>query len=144
MEIPDYYNPMWDWTVRVPVRMDGSGVATLSMRAGNMRHFGLDKFPSPKDYGSLDPVTGRRIAPMQIRFGGANQGSFRLAHNWTPGKKKPDMCRFRLGSSFKIETLQVITDWLRENYDGWFEIRNEGGNNLNSRHFKSLVSLGGG
>ena len=144
MEIPSYYDLMQDWTVRVPVHLDGSGVCTFSMRAGNMKHFGLDKFPSPKDYGRIDPLTGRRIKPLQFCFGGVNQGSYRLAHNWTPGKQKPDMCRFRLGSSYKIETLQVITNWLRENYDGWFEIRNANGNNLNRRHFMSTVSLGGG
>ena len=144
MQIPDYYDLMQDWTVRIPQSIDGSGVVTLSMRAGNMKHFGLDKFPRPKDHGRTDPE-GRYIFPqIKPRFGGANQGSFRLAHNWTPGRQKPDMCRFRLGSGYKIETLQVITDWLRTNYDGWFEIRNGNGNNLNVRHFKSLVSLGGG
>lgn len=144
MEIPAYYDLMQDWTVRVPKKLDGSGVVTLSMRAGNMKHFGLDKFPRPKDYGFFDPKGNFHAAPMQIRFGGANQGSFRLAHNWTPGKQKPDMCRFRLGSGFVIETLDVLTNYLRANYSGWFEIRNEFGNNLNRRHFKSVVSLGEG
>ena len=142
--MPDYWMPMWDYTTHIPRNVDGSGVVTLSMRAGNMKHFGLDKFPRPQDHGRTDPE-GRYIFPqIKPRFGGANQGSFRLAHNWTPGRQKPDMCRFRLGSGYKIETLQVNTDWLRENYDGWFEIRNDGGNNLNRRHFKSLVSLGEG
>ena len=139
MEIPDYFNLMRDWTVRIPVSTDGSGVCTLTMRAGNMKHFGLDKFPRPEDYGRPNPGGSGFVAPMQVRFGGANQGSYRLAYEWRPGKQKPGMCRFRLGSNYRIETFEVITNFLRENYSGWFEVRNEGGNNFCNRHFKSTV-----
>lgn len=144
MEIPDYYNLMRDWTVRIPRKLDGSGVVTLTMRAGSMKHFGLDKFPRPKDHGSMDPSGKFISAPLQIRFGGANMGSFRLAYDWAAGKQKPLACRFRLGSSYCIETIDVMTQFLRENYDGWFEFRNEANNTFYRRHFSSTVGLGGG
>ena len=138
MAIPDNYDPMRDWQVSIPRSVDGSGVVFLSMRAGNMKHFGLDKFPSPEDYGVVDPSGTFRFVPWPSKRGGANQASLRIAYRWTPEKKKPHMCRFRLSSNWKMETLEVITNYLRENYDGPFEIRNGFGNNVWKSCFSSI------
>ena len=130
MEVPSYYDPMRNWRVWIPRDVDGSGVVALNMRAGNMKHFGLDKFPSPEDHGVPLPGGEGKAFPFPSKRGGANQGNFRLAYKWTTEMQKPHMCRFRLGSGWKIETLAVITNYLRENYEGPFEIRNEFGNNV--------------
>ena len=144
VEIPDYYNLMRDWTVPIPQRVDGRGVVWLSMRAGSMKHFGLDKFPRPEDYGRPNPDGSGVSRVFSTRKGGANQGSFRLAYEWRSHPSKPHMCRFRLGSNFRIETLEVISNFLRENYSGWWEIRNEHGNNSYRSFFSSDALRAGG
>ena len=139
MAIPDWYDDIRDWQVAIPRTVDGSGVVFLNMRAGNMKYFGLDKFPRPKDYGVLDPEGSYLFVPYPSKRGGANQASLRIAYRWTSENTKPHMCRFRLSSNWKIETLQVITNYLRENYEGPFEIRNGFGNNVWSSCFSSTV-----
>ncbi len=135
MGIPSYYDLSRQWTVPIPQRVDGSGVVELKMSAGNMKAFGLDEFPRPKDHGAVDPISGKRVISIQPNKGGANQGSFRLAYSWATEGTKPLMARFRLSSRWRMETLQVITNYLVENYDGWFEIRNEHGNNVWGSYF---------
>ena len=128
MEIPPYIDPMSEWTMRLPRNLDGTGEVLMWMRAGNAKHFGLDKFPSPQCDGLGNP-SGRCFTTLtRGKLAGANQGSFRLAYDWPSGSIKPRMVRFRLSSAWKVETMQVITEYLRETYDGWFEIRNRHGN----------------
>ena len=144
VEVPPGYDPMREWTVQIPQRLDGSGYVSLRMKAASMKYFGLDKFPRPEDYGRPYP-DGKGIAlVLNPRKSGANQGSFRLAYEWRDHPRKPHMCRFRLSANYRIETLQVITDFLRENYSGWFEIRNDHGNNCYRGYFSSDALLGGG
>ena len=139
MQVPDYYDPMREWAVLIPRKLDGSGAVTLWMRAGNMAHFGLDKFPSPQADGSSDPGGQVRHRPTLGKLAGANQGSFRLAYRWETGRQKPQMCRFRLSSNYLIETLEVISQFLRDNYGGPFEIRNANGNYLPSTNFRNFA-----
>ena len=139
MAIPDYWNPMREYTQWIPRKLDGTGAVKLWMRAGNMKHFGLDQFPRPdcKDSSLPDGRCYTRLTKGKLA--GANQGSFRLAYKWVPGKKKPHMCRFRLSSNYLIETLEVISQFLRENYDGPFEIRNANGNYISTTCFRNFV-----
>ena len=139
MQVPDYYDPMREWAILIPRKLDGSGVVRLWMRAGNMKHFGLDKFPSPQGDGGSDVGGQLRRRPTLGKLAGANQGSFRLAHTWEPGRKKPRMCSFRLGSNYLIETLGVISQFLKQNYNGPFEIRNANGNYLPSTNFRNFA-----
>ena len=144
MEVPEWYDLNREWSTLIPRKMDGSGAVVLWMKAGSAKRFGLDKFPRPEC--ARAPYPGRKctIRPTMGKLAGANQGSFRLAHSWPAGEKKPRMCRFRLSASWRVETMQVITNFLRENYDGWFEIRNCHGNNAWDRYFSSIALPGGG
>ena len=140
MEIPSYWDPMSEWTMRIPRNVDGTGEVLMWMRAGNAKHFGLDKFPSPECNRGQDPE-GRCFTTLtRGKLAGANQGSFRLAYAWRDGPGKPHMARFRLSSGWKVETMQVITNHLRATYDGWFEIRNVHGNVAWNRVFSSDLS----
>ena len=104
-----------------------------------MKHFGLDQLSRPDCEDSSLPG-GRCYGRLTFgKIGGANQGSFRLAYEWVPGNKKPRMCRFRLSSNYLIETLEVVSQFLRENYDGPFEIRNANGNRLPATGFRSFA-----
>lgn len=140
MEPPDWYGPQMQWVVHVPQRLDGSGCVALRMSVEGMKRFGLDKFPRPDDYGSPNPNGEGRVVYITRKRGGANQGSFRLAYGWREGTEKPLMVRFRLGSNWRMETLHVITNYLMENYEGWFEIRNDHGNNVWKGFFSSDVA----
>lgn len=104
-----------------------------------MRHFGLDQFPSPECKDSTLPGGRCRGRLTQGKLAGANQGSFRLAYEWVPGKKKPRMSSFRLSSNYVIETLEVISQFLKENYDGPFEIRNRNGNYISTSCFRNFA-----
>ena len=142
--IPDWFDSNREWSQVIPQRTDGSGRVILWMKAGNVRAFGLDKLPRPDGNGSPNEGGEPSGRPTLGKLAGANQGSFRLAHSWPAGEKKPRMCRFRLSASWRVETMQVITNFLRENYDGWFEIRNCHGNNAWDRYFSSIALPGGG
>lgn len=139
MAVPDYWHPMREWAVPIPRKLDGTGSVTLWMRAGNMKFFGLDHFPRPDCKDSSLPSGRCTTRLTKGKLAGANQGSFRLAYQWVPGKKKPLMCRFRLSSNYLIETLEVISQFLRENYDGPFEIRNANGNSVSRCSFRNYV-----
>ena len=104
-----------------------------------MKRFGLDQLPRPQDDGSGDEGGKLRHRMTMGKLAGANQGSFRLAYSWLPGKQKPLMCCFRLSSNYLIETLHVIYEALKENYEGSFEIRNANGNYLPSGCFRHFV-----
>lgn len=138
-QIPDYWNPMREWSISIPRKMDGTGSVTLWMKSGNMRHFGLDKFPRPECNGGTDPKGQCRGRLSQGKIAGPNQGSFRIAYEWVPDKQKPRMASFRLSSNYLIETLEVISHFLDQNYEGSFEIRNRFGNNLDTGQFIKFV-----
>lgn len=137
--IPDHYDLMREWTTHLPRTLEGDGCVALHMRAGSMKHFGLDKLPRPKDYGISLPG-GRGIAiRYPVKKAGANQACLRIAYEWSTQSGKPYMSTFRLSSNWKIETVHVLADWLRENYEGPFEIRNGNGNQFYRRCFRNGV-----
>lgn len=135
MKIPPYIDPMSEWTMRIPRNVDGTGEVLLWMRAGNASHFGLDELSRPQCDGLGDPQRLCFTTLTKGKLAGANQGSFRLAYEWPAGRHKPRMVRFRLSSAWKLETMQVITNYLRETYDGWFEVRNVHGNKFCGSRF---------
>ena len=138
-QVPSYYDPMREWAILIPRRLDGTGSVTLWMKAASMKHFKLDQFPRPQCHAVSDPAGKCGVRMTLGKLAGANQGSFRLAYEWTAEMKKPHMCRFRLSSNYLMETLHVITDFLKENYEGSFEIRNANGNYLPSTCFRNFV-----
>lgn len=142
MTIPPFYDLMRDWTTYIPQRMDGSGVVGLHMRAGSMQHFKLDKFPRPKDHGITYPDRNAVIISMPPRKRGANNGTFRLAYKYSPGRDKPHACRFRLSGKWRVETLQVITDYLNSGDVPWLYLTNYANNRANLRCFTSTVGYG--
>ena len=143
-EVPEYWGLNREYTILIPKRTDGSGLVYLMMKAGNAKAFGLDKFPRPDLDGGPNEGRPIRLRHTQGKLAGANQGSFRLAHSWPAGENKPRMCRFRLGRDWCVETMEVISNFLRENYDGWFEIRNCHGNKAWNGYFSSNALPGGG
>ena len=104
-----------------------------------MKHFGLDKLPSPKDYGVSLPGQSGKVITYPTKKAGANQASLCIAYEWSPEMGKPYMSRFRLSSNWKVETVHVLTDWLKENYEGPFEIRNHNGNKFYGGCFRNDV-----
>lgn len=143
MRNPTNFDLTRQWTVYIPKRMDGSGVVGLHMTGGNMQYFKLDKFPSPKDHGVPDPSGNYKLFYMPIRQRGANNGNFRLAYKYEPGREKPRMCRFRLSGDWCMETLMVITDYLNSTDVEWLHIANEAGNNVWRNSFSSTSVWGG-
>ena len=133
---------MRDWAIAIPKRVDGTGYVKLRMRAGNMRYFGLDQFPAPKDYGvhlpSGNVLVYNRGTPKQ----GANNGSFRIAYEAAPGRSKPHMVRFRLDSGHVMETLQVLTDMLNSTEVPWLWLTNAHGNQISRSCFMSDALFG--
>lgn len=119
-------------------KADGTGTVKLMGRQGNMSHFGFDQYPGGGwDHPPLQPGKEKLYMPRITRVG-ANGICFRIAHGWTDDREKPDMASFRLSGNAITETYQVITDYLRENYDGWFQLRNKHGNHLGRGCFTSL------
>ena len=139
MQVPDWYDLNREWTVLIPRKMDGSGVVTLWMKAASAKHFGLDQFPRPECTRSSDPNGKCRRRLTMGKLAGANQGSFRLAYEWVPEKKRPKMVRFRLSSNYLIETLEVIATHLSSHYEGAWEIRNGDGNYLPTGGFRNFA-----
>ena len=138
MEVPEWYDLNREWSTLIPRKMDGSGAVVLWMKAGSAKRFGLDKFPRPEC--ARAPYPGRKctIRPTLGKLAGANQGSFRLAYEWPSDMKKPKMARFRLGSNYLIETLEVIATHLTRHYEGAWEIRNADGNYLPTGGFRNF------
>ena len=139
MAIPASYDLMRDWTTYIPQRIDGSGVVGLHMRAGSAKHFRLDEFPRPKDQGITNPSGDYVIISMPPRKRGANNGSFRLAYEWTAGRDKPHAVRFRLSGKWRMETLQVITNYLNSGDVPWLYLTNYANNRADLRCFTSTV-----
>ena len=139
MEVPEWYDLNREWSTLIPRKLDGSGAVILWMKAGSAKHFGLDKFPRPECATSSDPLRKCRTRLTMGKLAGANQGSFRLAYEWVPDKKKPKMARFRLGSNYLIETLEVIATHLTLHYEGAWEIRNADGNYLPTGCFRNFA-----
>ena len=139
MEVPEWYDLNREWSTLIPRKMDGSGAVVLWMKAGSAKRFGLDKFPRPEC--ARAPYPGRKctIRPTLGKLAGANQGSFRLAYEWPSDMKKPKMARFRLGSNYLIETLEVIATHLTLHYEGAWEIRNADGNYLPTGCFRNFA-----
>lgn len=143
MAIPDYWDPMREWSVAIPQKSDGSGVVGLFMRAGNMQHFKLDQFPRPKDHGITYPGSEYVFGYAPFREGGANNGNFRIAYEHLPGRQKPSMARFRLKGPWVMDTLAVITNYLNAGDVPWMYIANEFGNAVSHGCFRSTVEWGG-
>ena len=143
MRAPTHLDLTRQWTVYIPQRMDGSGVVGLHMTLGNMQYFKLDKFPSPKDHGISNPSGNYKLCYMPIRQRGSNNGNFRLAYAYEPGRQKPRMCRFRLSGDWRMETLMVITDYLNSTDVEWLHIANESGNKVWGDSFSSTSVWGG-
>ena len=128
------------WSVPISKSLDGSGVVHLRMRRGSLIALKLDQFPTPKDYGRIDPVSGkRRITPRTVTRG-ANQGYFRVAYAWNPEGTRPHTASFALSSSYNMETLQVITDHLNKMQVDWLYLTNRNGNLISKSCFRSTVS----
>ena len=137
MSIPSWYDPTRQWTVYIPARTDGSGVCGLHMTAGNMQYFQLDKFPPPREQRVRTRSEDMRLFSMPVRNRGANNGSYRIAYKWVPGKDKPLSCRFRLSGQHKMETLKVIADYLNTTDVEWLHIANHANNNIWRSAFSS-------
>ena len=111
-------------------KTNGTGTVKLMGRAGNMKHFGFDEYPGGGwDQGDVEEGKEKLYLPNITKVG-ATGVAFRIAHGWTDDREKPDMASFRLSGNYVMETFQVITDFLTENYDGWFQLRNANGNHL--------------
>ncbi len=100
--------------IPIPKKADGSGLAWLYCKRATAEHFGFDKLPSPQDQGVLLPNGERRIFWANVKHGGANNLSLRIAYAWTPGRIKPDMVRVRVGGNPVMDTVQVLTNILNE------------------------------
>ena len=141
MTIPSWVPPTTEWTTYIARNTDGSGVVALYMSAGNMRYFGLDQLPSPKDHGVPDPSGKYRFFQTPIRQGGANKGSFRIAYAERPTSTKPSMTRFRLDTNYCLDTLQVLTNHLNDLGVDWLYLCNAHGNRLSKSSFHSNALL---
>ena len=128
---------MRNWTGYMPARTDGSGVVRIDMRSGNAEYFRLGELPSPQDHGVELPGSDRRLIYMPSRRRGASNGSFRIAYQLSPGRKKPHMARFRLSSRWTLDTLQVLTNHLNEKAIDWLYLCNEHGNQISRSCFQS-------
>lgn len=128
------------WSVPLAKRLDGTGVVHLRMRRGSLVALKLDQFPTPQEYGRINPVTGTRYITPRTVTRGANQGYFRVAYAWNPEGTRPHTASFALSSSFNMETLQVITDHLNEMQVDWLYLTNRNGNLISPSCFRSTVS----
>jgi len=139
-------DPMRNWTGYMPARTDGSGVVRIDMRSGNAEYFKLGQLPSPQDHGVELPGGEGRLITMPTRRRGANNGSFRIAYQAMSGGQKPHMARFRLGSRWTLDTLQVLTNHLNEKGVDWLWLANEHGNPVSRGcfHSNALFGEGGG
>lgn len=144
MAIPSWVSPFSEWTTYIARNTDGSGVVALYMSAGNMRYFGLDQLPSPKDHGVSDPSGKYSFFHTPTRKGGANKGNFRIAVAPSATSKKPRMTRFRLDSNYCLDTLQVLTNHLNNLGVDWLYLCNAHGNPVSKSAFRSTSLLGGG
>lgn len=124
-------------TTYIPRRTDGSGVCALHCQTATQEYFGFDKFPVPKDHGVLDPSGKYRIFAWPSGKRGANNLSLRIAYAWTPGRKKPDMARFRLSGDAVMDTVQVVANFLNQSGVEWLYIANKNGNPLSRSAFHS-------
>ena len=123
----------------IPKRTDGSGVSWLMCKTATAEHFGFDKLDRPKDQGVLLPSGQRAIYMTNAKFSGANTLNLRIAYAWTPGRKKPDMVRIRIGGSPVQDTLQVLTNILNESGKEWLWLTNKNGNRLSTSCFHSVA-----
>ena len=125
-----------EWAL-IHQKTNGTGTVRLMGRRGNIRHFGFDQYPgSYYPAPPVEPGKEELFMPRITRVG-ASGVVFRIAYGFTDGREKPDMASFRLSGNALVETYQVITDYLRENYDGWFQLRNANGNHLGRGCFSS-------
>ena len=130
---------MRQFTAPIPRRTDGTGVSYLYCKTATAEHFGFDKLPRPKDQGVLLP-SGHVVIPFPIgRRSGANVLNLRIAYAWTPGRKKPDQLRIRIGGSPVMDTVQVLTNILNESGKDWLYICNHNGNRLSTSCFHSVA-----
>ena len=141
MAIPDSVSPTTEWTTYIARNTDGSGAVALYMSAGNMRYFGLDQLPSPKDHGIPDPSGKYHFMRAPTRQGGANKGSFRIAVAASSTSQKPRMTRFRLDSNYCLDTLQVLTNHLNDLGVNWLYLCNAHGNPVSRSAFRSTSLL---
>lgn len=139
MAIPDWVQPTTQWTHYIPKRLDGTGVVGLHMTAGNMKYFKLDEMPSAEHRRVIDPRGDMKFFSMPGRKRSAYNGSYRLAYKWIEGRKKPLSCRFRLSGEQRIETLQVITNYLNSIDVEWLHISNYANNNVYRPSFSSIA-----
>ena len=126
-------------TIPFPRRTDGTGVCFLHMRKGSAEHFGLDKLPTPDEYGSLDPGGQFRTIRLVSKRGGANNLSLRIAYEWPAGAEKPHMTRLRISGDPCLDTVQVLTDHLNETGVKWLWFCKAHGGMLSSSCFRSTV-----
>ena len=109
------------------------------MLAGNMKYFRLDEMPIAKSGRVVDPRSGMKFFSRPLQQRGANNGSYRIAYKQIPGKSKPLSCRFRLSGEHRIETLQVITNYLNSTGVEWLHIANHANNNVFRPSFSSIA-----
>lgn len=132
---------MREITIPFARKTDGSGVCFLWMRKGNAIHFGLDKLPTPKDYGVLDPAGQYRLVHWTAKKGGANNLSLRIAYEWPAGREKPYMTRLRIGGDPCLDSVQVLTNHLNETGVKWLWFCKANGGRLSRSCFHSDALL---